>query len=104
MVCVFASFVLVDNPTVKIFGLGLATAIVVDATVVRCLLVPATMVLLGRWNWWLPHWLDRLLPHVLDHRAPDTYSHAPRPGRDVVEADRPAGPGGGGSGLSSVRE
>ncbi len=70
MVCVFASFILVDNPTVKIFGLGLATAIVVDATVVRCLLVPATMVLLGRWNWWLPHWLDRLLPHVLDHRAP----------------------------------
>ena len=59
MVCVFASFVLVDNPTVKIFGLGLATAIVVDATIVRCLLVPATMVLLGRWNWWLPRRLDR---------------------------------------------
>jgi uncharacterized membrane protein YdfJ with MMPL/SSD domain len=54
----------------SIFGLSLATAIVVDATVVRCLLVPATMVLLGRWNWWLPRWLDRLLPHVLDHRAP----------------------------------
>ena len=70
MVCVFGSFILVDNPTVKIFGLGLATAIVVDATVVRCLLVPATMVLLGRWNWWLPRWLDRLVPHVLDHRAP----------------------------------
>jgi RND superfamily putative drug exporter len=70
MVCVFASFVLVDNPMVKIFGLGLATAIVVDATIVRCLLVPATMVLLGRWNWWLPRWLDRLLPHLLDHRTP----------------------------------
>jgi RND superfamily putative drug exporter len=70
MVCVFASFILVDNPTVKIFGLGLATAIVVDATIVRCLLVPATMVLLGRWNWWLPRWLDRLLPHMLDHRTP----------------------------------
>jgi RND superfamily putative drug exporter len=70
MVCVFASFILVDNPTVKIFGLGLATAIVVDATIVRCLLVPATMVLLGRWNWWLPRRLDRLLPHVLDHRDP----------------------------------
>jgi putative drug exporter of the RND superfamily len=69
MVCVFASFILVDNPTVKIFGLGLATAIVVDATIVRCLLVPATMVLLGRWNWWLPRGLDRLLPHVLDHQA-----------------------------------
>jgi RND superfamily putative drug exporter len=75
MVCVFASFVLVDNPTVKIFGLGLATAIVVDATIVRCLLVPATMVLLGRWNWWLPHWLDRLLPNTLDHRAPRQGDH-----------------------------
>ncbi|TDV43079.1 MMPL family transporter [Actinophytocola oryzae] len=70
MVCVFASFVLVDNPTIKIFGLGLASAIVVDATIVRCLLVPATMVLLGRWNWWLPRPLDRLLPHVLDHATP----------------------------------
>jgi RND superfamily putative drug exporter len=70
MVCVFASFVLVGDPTVKIFGLGLATAIVVDATVVRCLLVPATMVLLGRWNWWLPRWLDRILPRVLDHAPP----------------------------------
>ncbi|MGB3438649.1 MAG: MMPL family transporter [Actinophytocola sp.] len=79
MVCVFASFILVDNPTVKIFGLGLATAIIVDATIVRCLLVPATMVLLGRWNWWLPRRLDRLLPHVLDHRAPVPGHSAPRP-------------------------
>ncbi len=70
MVCVFASFVLVGDPVVKIFGLGLATAIIVDATVVRCLLVPATMVLLGRWNWWLPRWLDRALPRVLDHAPP----------------------------------
>jgi RND superfamily putative drug exporter len=82
MVCVFASFILIDNPTVKIFGLGLATAIVVDATIVRCLLVPATMVLLGRWNWWLPGWLDRLLPHLLDHRAP---TPEPRP-REVAAA------------------
>ncbi|MET0233701.1 MAG: MMPL family transporter [Kibdelosporangium sp.] len=81
MVSVFASFILVDNPTIKIFGLGLATAIVVDATIVRCLLVPATMVLLGRWNWWLPRWLDRLLPHVLDHRAP-----VPEPGTRAVAA------------------
>lgn len=83
MVCVFASFVLVDNPTIKIFGLGLATAIVVDATIVRCLLVPATMVLLGRWNWWLPRWLDRLLPHVLDHAA---LVPAPRPRAAVATA------------------
>ena len=44
------------------FGLGLATAIFIDATVVRMVLVPATMTLLGRANWWLPAWLDRLLP------------------------------------------
>jgi RND superfamily putative drug exporter len=44
------------------FGLGLATAIFIDATVVRMVLVPATMTLLGRANWWLPTWLDRLLP------------------------------------------
>jgi RND superfamily putative drug exporter len=85
MVCVFASFVLVDNPIVKIFGLGLATAIVVDATVVRCLLVPATMVLLGRWNWWLPHWLDRLLPHFLDHR--DTDMSTTRPPGTVLDPE-----------------
>jgi RND superfamily putative drug exporter len=81
MVCVFASFVLVDSPTVKIFGLGLASAVIVDATVIRCLLVPATMVLLGRWNWWLPAWLDRWLPHVLDHRTPAPAPPEPEPVR-----------------------
>jgi RND superfamily putative drug exporter len=47
-----------------VFGLGLAVAIFVDATVVRMVLVPALMQLLGRANWWLPRWLDRLLPHL----------------------------------------
>ncbi len=46
------------------FGLGLAAAILIDATIVRMVLVPATMELLGDRNWWLPGWLDRLLPHV----------------------------------------
>ena len=46
------------------FGLGLATAVFIDATVVRIVLVPATMKLLGDWNWWLPKWLDRLLPNL----------------------------------------
>jgi RND superfamily putative drug exporter len=54
MVCVFASFVLGSDPVVKMIGLGLAVAIAVDATVVRGLLVPATMALLGRANWWMP--------------------------------------------------
>ena len=62
MVMVFLSFVVGPNRTVKEFGIGLATAIFVDATIVRLMLVPATMELLGDANWWLPRWLDRLLP------------------------------------------
>jgi putative drug exporter of the RND superfamily len=64
MVCVFTSFVLSGNPIVKEFGIGLAVAIAIDSTLVRCLLVPAVMVLLGRWAWWLPGPLDRIVPHV----------------------------------------
>ena len=64
MVCVFTSFVLNGNPLVKEFGVGLAVAIAIDATLVRCLLVPAIMVLLGKRAWWLPRWMDRLVPHV----------------------------------------
>jgi len=64
MVCVFTSFVLNGNPVVKEFGVGLAVAIAIDSTLVRCLLVPAIMVLLGSRAWWLPHWLGRLIPHI----------------------------------------
>ncbi|MEU6297355.1 MMPL family transporter [Streptomyces erythrochromogenes] len=63
MVAVFLSFAVAEDPSTKMFGLGLATAIFIDATVVRMVLVPATMTLLGRTNWWLPKWLDRILPH-----------------------------------------
>ena len=64
MVSVFLGFVLGDDPTVKMLGLGLATAIFVDATIVRMILVPAAMELMGDANWWLPRWLDRLLPNI----------------------------------------
>jgi RND superfamily putative drug exporter len=64
MISVFAAFVLGDDPTIKMFGLGLATAVFIDATVVRLVLVPATMKLLGDRNWWLPGWLDRILPRL----------------------------------------
>ncbi len=64
MIAVFGGFVLGDDPVVKMMGLGLATAILVDATVVRIVFVPATMKLMGDANWWLPGWLDRLLPTV----------------------------------------
>ncbi len=64
MVCVFTSFVLNGDPVVKEFGVGLAVAIAIDSTLVRCLLVPAVMVLLGKRAWWLPRWLERIVPHV----------------------------------------
>ncbi|HSJ28377.1 MAG TPA: MMPL family transporter, partial [Acidimicrobiia bacterium] len=64
-VSVFASFMLEDIRTVKILGLGLAAAVAIDATVVRMLLVPATMELLGDKNWWIPRWLDRILPKLI---------------------------------------
>jgi putative drug exporter of the RND superfamily len=64
MVCVFGSFVLGSDRSLRLFGLGLAVAVLVDATVVRLLLVPATMELLGDRNWWMPRWLDRVLPRV----------------------------------------
>ena len=62
MVAVFLSFAVANDPSTKMFGFGLATAIFVDATVVRMVLVPATMTLLGRANWWLPRRLDRVVP------------------------------------------
>jgi RND superfamily putative drug exporter len=64
MISVFLAFVPSGNVTVKMFGLGLASAVLIDATLVRMVLVPATMSLLGRANWWLPSWLDRVLPRM----------------------------------------
>jgi RND superfamily putative drug exporter len=64
MVFVFGSFLLESERVIKIFGLGLASAVLIDATIVRMLLVPATMELLGDRNWWLPKWLDRILPKI----------------------------------------
>ena len=64
MVFVFGSFLLETDRIIKLFGSGLAIAILLDATIVRLLLVPATMELLGDRNWWLPGWLDRLLPKL----------------------------------------
>jgi RND superfamily putative drug exporter len=71
MVTVFGSFVFGDERVIKEFGFGLAVAIFVDATIVRMLLVPATMELLGDANWWLPSWLDRILPNVHIEGEPD---------------------------------
>ncbi|MFF8311444.1 MMPL family transporter [Streptomyces lydicus] len=80
MVSVFAAFLLSDNVVVKMLGLGLAVSVLIDATVVRLLLVPAVLTLLGPAAWWTPRWLDRLLPRVnaegeeeqLPDRVPDS--------------------------------
>ncbi|MFT6289593.1 MAG: RND superfamily putative drug exporter [Ilumatobacter sp.] len=64
MIAVFGGFIFGNDPTIKMFGLGLATAIFVDASIVRMILVPASMKLMGDANWWLPNWLDRLLPKI----------------------------------------
>ena len=79
MISVFASFVLGEDPIIKMFGVGFATAVFLDATVVRMVIVPATMALFGDRAWWLPGWLDRLIPDLdvegehlieaLDHEA-----------------------------------
>jgi RND superfamily putative drug exporter len=69
MVAVFAAFIPSPDVVLKVIGVGMAAAIFIDATVVRLLLVPAVMHLLGKANWWMPAWLDRLLPelHVEGH-------------------------------------
>ncbi|MEZ5310921.1 MAG: MMPL family transporter [Microthrixaceae bacterium] len=64
MVSVFLGFVGSPDPVVKMMGVGLATAVTLDATIVRMVLLPATMALVGEPNWWLPKWLDRVLPHM----------------------------------------
>ncbi len=64
MISVFLAFVTNPSPTVKMIGLGMAAAVFIDATIVRMMLVPATMELAGKINWWCPAWLDRILPHI----------------------------------------
>ena len=85
MFCVFFAFVLGDDRALKLFGFGLAIAVLLDATVVRMLLVPATMELLGDRNWWLPGWLDRILPKIDvegGHHEEQPSESARRPARD----------------------
>jgi RND superfamily putative drug exporter len=64
MIVVFASFALGDDRVIKLFGIGLASAVFFDAVIIRCLLVPAIMEVLGRRAWWLPHWMARRLPRL----------------------------------------
>jgi RND superfamily putative drug exporter len=70
MVVVFLAFLAAPDVFLKLFGIGLAAAIFLDATIVRMVLVPAVMQLLGKWNWWIPNWLERLLPRLDVERVP----------------------------------
>ncbi|MEU8248680.1 MMPL family transporter [Nonomuraea sp. NPDC048916] len=83
MVAVFVAFIAYPDPMVKTFGVGLAVAIAVDATIIRGFLVPATMVLLGRANWWCPAWLDRLLPNLSVEGHDEDPAPAP-PAKELV--------------------
>ncbi len=95
MVVVFGSFLLEDDRVTKIFGTGLAMAVFLDATLVRMLLVPATMELLGEKNWWLPRWLDRILPNIsveghVPHHPDADFAPDPDPDPDPEDEPEPA--------------
>jgi putative drug exporter of the RND superfamily len=75
MTSVFLAFLLSTNIVVKMLALGLGVSVIIDATVIRLIVVPAAMFLMGRSNWWLPKWLDRILPDLDGNRSPQ--SHTP---------------------------
>jgi hypothetical protein len=79
MMVVFGTFMLADLSMMREMGFALAAAVLLDATIVRVVLVPATMRLMGKWNWWLPGWLDRILPQVV-------LDEAGVPAEDVISA------------------
>ena len=95
MVCVFLSFMLGDERTIKEFGFGLAAAVFLDALVVRCVLLPAVLELLGPFTWRLPRWLDARLPHInIEGSSARTPRSAQAPGRSPRPSRRPRRRGG----------
>jgi RND superfamily putative drug exporter len=89
MFCVFASFVLNGDPTIKQFGLGLATAVAIDAIVVT-LFVPALITVAGRSTIWMPRWLDRILPHI-SIEGSGYFDEEPEPSAPPARKPEPAG-------------
>ncbi len=71
MVCVFGAFILGDDRSIKMVGFTLASAIFIDATIVRLILVPSAMELMGKANWWAPEWLVRMLPTIRVDAEPE---------------------------------
>jgi RND superfamily putative drug exporter len=84
MTAVFGAFILDDQIFLKIIGIGMAAAVVIDATIIRLVLVPSTMELLGDKNWWMPQWLDRIIPH-LDIEG--THAVSPEPAAITTEPE-----------------
>jgi RND superfamily putative drug exporter len=93
MITVFGSFVLGDNVVIKMFGFGLAAAILIDATIIRMVIVPATMELLGKANWWLPKWMQRMPEIQLD----EDFLPQPALANGSPNGHQPAGVGAGSS-------
>ncbi|MEU6538485.1 MMPL family transporter [Streptomyces sp. NPDC047000] len=89
MTSVFLAFLLSTNVVIKMLALGLGVSVVVDATLVRLVLVPASMYLLGRANWWLPGRLDRLLPHLDPEGTPVSGPPDPRSAGPIASEDQP---------------
>jgi putative drug exporter of the RND superfamily len=85
MICVFLSFILGDERTLREFGFGLAAAVFLDALIVRCVMLPAVLELLGPWTWKLPGWLDRALPHInIEGRTAAAEAGAERGPREIA--------------------
>jgi putative drug exporter of the RND superfamily len=85
MTSVFGAFILGNDPIVKLFGVALSTAVLLDAFVVRLILIPSLMTMFGKANWWLPDWLSRLLPHVSIESEHDVEAGA----AEIVDVSEP---------------
>ena len=91
MICVFLSFMFGDERAIKEFGFGLAVAVLLDAIVVRCVLLPAVLELLGETTWRLPRWIDQRLPHInIEGSTARGWSESPEPGSDEAVEREPA--------------
>ncbi len=88
MTSVFGAFVLGNDPIIKLFGVALSTAVLLDAFIVRLILVPSLMTIFGKANWWLPGWLDKVLPHVSVESEEDIEAGASE--IEDIEPDEPA--------------
>jgi RND superfamily putative drug exporter len=89
MVTVFLSFVLNSDPTVKMLAVGMAFAVLIDASLVRMILVPAIMTLLGRYAWWMPRWIDPIVPHLALEGSEAAATAEGRSGAGAEAAPRP---------------